>query len=297
MMRFALKWMPFEERKFVYPQVSTTKEYENLSSYDRFYLDTHAENSLVYRLPISDGYDPLYYSRYGEFMKYVSSGIKSPGERSLIIFPKDGKYSKKALDILGIRYVAYRVSDARAPWAFPYWTYPDGQLKEVYTDGKYTVFNNTNALPKAYAVDSVINGNSDDGILKEIFRDDFHSSQSAVIESSNQIVHSEDKRVGEVEVVSYKNNSVELSTNLYSENLVILNDVLYPGWKVYVDAKESQIERVNYIFRGVIAPSGKHTIKFEYKPDSFKYGLIFAGLGIIGIFGLGIIQKKYAKKK
>lgn len=295
MLRFALKWMPFEERKFVYPATSTTEEFQKLSSYDRWFLDTHAENALIYRLPISDGYDPLYYKRYGEFMKYIADGKIAQGDRSVVTFPKNGEHTNKALDLLGIKYIAYRVSDGRAPWAFPYWEYPDGKLVELFHDGKYTIFENTQHLPKAYVVSNVVQGESDEKILKTLFDEDFDSSQSAIIERQSNVKGGADN--GTVAITSYSNNSVLLNANLSRESLVVLGDVLYPGWKAYVDGEKREIERVNYIFRGVFVSQGEHKIEFKYEPESFEKGIWFMLFGMIGIVVLSIINGRYAKKE
>lgn len=296
MLRFAVKWMPFEERKFVYPSTQTTEAFKKLSSYDRFYLDTHAENALIYKLPISDGYDPLYYNRYGEFVKYIADGKKANGERSTIVFPKDGTHTKEAINLLGIRYIAYRESDGMASWAFPYWKYQEGQLNAIYKDEKYTIFENNSALGKVYFADMIIYAKSDNQILEKMFSSGF-ATRSAVVESeiNSKELKSSDSDV--VEIQSYKNNSVEIKTKLNSERLLILNDVLYPGWRVLVDGKSTEIQRVNYIFRGVFVPGGEHVIEFVYMPQSFVYGCILAIVGSIGVIILIIKEKRYGQKK
>lgn len=298
MLRFSLKWMPFEEREYIYPSTTTTVEFKKLSSpQNRWYLDTHAENALIYNLPISDGYDPLYYKRYGEFIKYIVEGKISEGERSLVTFPKNGIYTDKALNLLGIRYIAYRVSDARAPWAFPYWKYPEGRLKEIFHDGKYTIFKNSQSLPKAHAVTNILVKDSDEKVLEALFDKNFDATRSAIVEE--ELVLSTDKtgNVGDVTIESYKNNTVVLSSDSSSDAIIVLNDVLYPGWNVYVDGIEKKMIRVNYIFRGVLAESGKHTIVYQYKPMSFKIGIVSAGFGIMVLILLSIINNKYAKEK
>ena len=54
--------------------------------------------------------------------------------------------------------------------------------------------------------------------------------------------------------------------------MMILADVFYPGWKVYVDDQPSDIFRVNRVMRGVALSKGKHRIVFRYDPRSFRWG-------------------------
>jgi uncharacterized membrane protein YfhO len=47
---------------------------------------------------------------------------------------------------------------------------------------------------------------------------------------------------------------------------VILNDVWHPWWRAAVDGKESPILKANVLFRAVVVPAGRHTVRFEFKP-------------------------------
>src|SRR5207253_2148885 len=51
-----------------------------------------------------------------------------------------------------------------------------------------------------------------------------------------------------------------------------LADEIYPGWHAYVDGIESGIQP-DGIFRKVQIPKGSHTVRFEFKPASFRTGL------------------------
>lgn len=296
MLRFSLKWMPFEERKFVYPEVGTVQEYRKLSSEKRFYLDTHAENALMYNLPIADGYDPLYIGRYGEFVKFLDSGKLENGDRSLVLFPKNGTYTKKAIDILGIKYIAYRVSDGRAPWAFPYWEYPGNQLKEIFTDGKYTVFENSYAFPRAYMVYDTTVESDKEKILLNLFSDTFNASTSAIVEEKLEISSIIEKPQYTTKISRYSGNNIDVSVQTPQKGLLILSDVFYPGWKAYVDGQKINVERVNYVFRGVVVPEGAHNIQFKYEPESFRNGLLISVVGVLGLMSLAIIVRKHEKK-
>jgi len=81
------------------------------------------------------------------------------------------------------------------------------------------------------------------------------------------------KKHDSVETTLYKSNTVDLVVNSSSRQFLFMSDSYYPGWKAYVDGEEREIYRANYLFRAVIVEPGKHSVRFEYDPLSFKLGL------------------------
>ena len=86
----------------------------------------------------------------------------------------------------------------------------------------------------------------------------------------------------EVEITSEKNNRLQLLVNSKEDNLLVLSDTYYPGWKAFVDGTPRKIYRANYGFRAVPLSAGTHRVEFVYHPLSFKLGALFTFLGFIG---------------
>jgi hypothetical protein len=86
---------------------------------------------------------------------------------------------------------------------------------------------------------------------------------------------------GEVEIVSYSANRVELQANVSGPSLVVLNDTFYPGWTARVDGDPARIHRVNGLTRGVVVTAGEHTVTFQYSPEEWSWGLVAAGLSVV----------------
>jgi hypothetical protein len=46
----------------------------------------------------------------------------------------------------------------------------------------------------------------------------------------------------------------------------VFSEVVYPGWKVWVDGKRTTLLTANHIFRTVYVPAGGHEVRFSYEP-------------------------------
>lgn len=91
-----------------------------------------------------------------------------------------------------------------------------------------------------------------------------------------------------VKVIAHSPQHVELRANLKTPGLVILGDVLYPGWKLTIDDQPASIVRVNRVMRGAAVQAGSHTLVYRYEPASFRRGalLSLAGLGLLAGYSL-----------
>lgn len=69
-------------------------------------------------------------------------------------------------------------------------------------------------------------------------------------------------------------NRVECKVDTDSGGVLVLTDVWFPGWKVYLDGKRVDLYRVNYCQRGVFVPAGKHSVEFVFAPVLWTAGMI-----------------------
>jgi uncharacterized membrane protein YfhO len=95
-----------------------------------------------------------------------------------------------------------------------------------------------------------------------------------------------------VEIISEKNNRLLLLVNSAEDNLLVLSDTYYPGWKAFVNGKEIKIYRADYTFRAIPLNAGTHRLEFVYDPMSFKLGAGVTLLGILGCIGMGWVARR-----
>ncbi len=68
----------------------------------------------------------------------------------------------------------------------------------------------------------------------------------------------------------------ESNNNSGQDLLAVFSEIFYEGykndWKVYIDGKEVEMIRVNYLLRGLKVPSGKTEIVFSFEPYTYLTG-------------------------
>lgn len=287
MFRFASKWQSFSPKKLIYPPVGITDFYNKFKIYDRAIGLSGGEDGVYFQVPILSGYDPLYIARYGEFVNYIANGKISEPSRSVVNFPLDGKYTAKALEILGVKYVVHKVSDGSFPWAFPFGKYPLDQFTKIYDDTHYQVFLNRHAYRKVFLVPQAVVLNKKDEIMSYLTTQDMRNS--AVVEEKVEGIDPHAK--GKVRIIKYQPNKITVEATTNGSMLLVMTDNFYPGWKAKVNGNTEKIYRANYTFRGVVVPNGKSEITFSYLPDSFLAGVYLFMIGIMGIIASTIFKK------
>jgi hypothetical protein len=102
-----------------------------------------------------------------------------------------------------------------------------------------------------------------------------------------------------VEILSERNNRLDLRVETHEDALLVVSDSYFPGWKARVaplglngnrdktGEGEIGILRGNYHFRALPLNAGAYEVRFSYEPMSFKLGgliSLFTAMGIGGYF-------------
>jgi hypothetical protein len=95
---------------------------------------------------------------------------------------------------------------------------------------------------------------------------------------------------------AYRPNSLLLQASCSGPRMLLLSEADYPGWEVWVDGRREKIYRANHAFRAVALGAGIHEVRFEYRPQSFYWGLVIT-LATLGGIILGILLLLRSRKK
>lgn len=206
-----------------------------------------------YRLQDVSGYDPLYLQNYGEFVAAWTRNRPdiTPGSFNRILTPE--KYDSFLADLLGVKYVL-SLKDENNP-----------KLRLVFQEGETRVYENISVLPRVVLAESVLLVGSKQEAIKEVFENAKKLDKVAIVENPF-LTNSMNAPLSEGEyaqIRSYTENHIIVETNTNQDRFLVLTDVYYPSWSVYVDATELTIFESDYALRGVIVPAGKHTVEFR----------------------------------
>ncbi|MBE9523999.1 MAG: YfhO family protein, partial [Chloroflexi bacterium] len=96
-------------------------------------------------------------------------------------------------------------------------------------------------------------------------------------------VHVDDLMIREASIIDWKPNKIRITAT--GPGLLVLSEVAYPGWQVYVDGKQDSIELFDGLLRAVQLSPGHHEIIFLFFPTSVYIGLaaFISGVILIGI--------------
>jgi hypothetical protein len=87
-----------------------------------------------------------------------------------------------------------------------------------------------------------------------------------------------------------KSNTVQMSAT--GPGVVVLSEILYPGWHVTVDGVEERIIPIYGLLRGVAIGSGQHAIQFAFYPRSVQIGVSLCILGWVLLVGYTFLTRE-----
>ena len=73
-----------------------------------------------------------------------------------------------------------------------------------------------------------------------------------------------------ITMTSYKPHEVAYKAKGSTEQLAVFSEIYYqPGWKAFVDGKETPHFRADWTLRAMRVPAGDHQIVFKFIPDQY----------------------------
>jgi hypothetical protein len=74
-----------------------------------------------------------------------------------------------------------------------------------------------------------------------------------------------------IKIAEYLNDKITYNFSSTSNQFAVFSEVYYPhGWNAYIDGKKADYIKVDYVLRGMLIPTGKHSIEFRFEPQSYK---------------------------
>jgi hypothetical protein len=176
-------------------------------------------------------------------------------------------------------------------------------LQQVYSDKEEQVYAFRYNLPHVFFVNGY---EVKDGleILNRIKEVSFDARNLAYLQEKPKIEIDVPKPEAEAALIHYGTQEMEIKATATGNNLLFLSDAYYPkGWKAYIDGKETEILRLDYMFRGVVVPAGLHMVTMKFEPEMFYIGkqisfwISLIVYGMLILMGISYWIKKGRAKK
>lgn len=116
--------------------------------------------------------------------------------------------------------------------------------------------------------------------------EEFYPSEEAVMlkEVASKLSKKQFTGDGNISMKSYAPNMISYTSNSKENQLAVFSEIYYKdGWKAYVDGKEQEILKVDYLLRGLEVPAGSHDIIFKFEVPAVKKAELFSWVGSIGL--------------
>jgi len=232
---------------------------------------------LPYRIPTVTGKDQLFPRAYREFCSLV----EPQPNLSHVVFDQTGS---RYFDLLNVRYILTHSSHQ-----------PIEGCELLASEEGCSLYENKQAMPRAFFVDKVIEAASHEDALKLLSDPSFDPRSSAVIEKglgpadlpgipsipSGSGPHG----IYKATFIADKTNLVVIATDTDGGGLLVLADNYYQGWTAMIDEQPVELRRADYTMRAVQVPPGRHVVYFEFDPPVLKLST-YASLTSAGLIGL-----------
>lgn len=254
---FGWKFTPFSSQDLVFPK---TPVLEFLTEQTRPFRIVASKVipvnlTMPYGLETFEGYETMRPVLASQIIASINSGsaTASPAGRYGII----DNITSPLLDLVNVKYYLSLKKDLGM--------FDPDRFKVVFEDKSVAVLESLTVLPRAFTVGKWEIEKDTGEILNKLLNPKFPFKEKIILEEDP----------GEV------------------EKMYFISDAYYPGWKAFVNGKETKIYRANYTFRAVPVPEGEHEIKFVYQPKSFFDGLKISVLSlVILLLLLGLWRRK-----
>jgi hypothetical protein len=156
-------------------------------------------------------------------------------------------------------------------------------LRQIYEVTYARVYENTRAYPRAYFVDVVRAEINQGRVLRRVTAAGFDGRHEALVEVSEAPPLPPANGAATADVNRTGPNALEVATTTTGPRFLVVSEMYFPGWRAYVDGTPTPIYRTNYLFRGVVVPAGRHTVRFVYRPASVIIGAAVTGVAALAI--------------
>lgn len=292
--RSGWKFNSFSNKDWFFPNIKETEVLQGLANNYRVEGAILPNMKMAYNLASVSGYEILIPKITAEFLSACNNGSGNGVNHPVGRYAALNQPISRCGQLYGVKYLLTNY-DGPPEENIAHFDYRE-EAERIWEQKKSVILEIENTLPRAFLVDDF-----------EVVSDRVLAAEKIVVDDSGfplneKIILFEEPLFNtnkstildsKTEIVDYQAQGVTLITKANKEALLFLSDTYYPGWKAFVDGKETQIYQADYAFRAVVIPEGEHRVVFVYQPESFRLGVLISLLGALSLFSfLGFFLRK-----
>ncbi len=259
-----------------YARIPELKEYVQYPSLIR------QKGEWAYHHQTIDGYSAAKLRRYDRIIENDDNpAIPSEWFRYIIGLLQGQETPTPVLDMLSVKYIVHADSIIGGSYANKFKQVFDSYSFDINRREQHLyIYENTDALPRAWFVDAVQKVAPADSILPLLRDESFNPRTLAYVETDIKGSQKPDS----TKVRQTLNEMQKLAYDVYTNKpaFLVLSEIYYPaGWKASLDGKEIPIHATNYILRGLEIPAGTHKLELFFAPETYKTSVKLSLLGLL----------------
>ncbi|MBI4652577.1 YfhO family protein, partial [Candidatus Desantisbacteria bacterium] len=243
----------------VFPNVQLDEKYARANSWSLYFQ-------------IIGGYTGVKHKLYSDFMQYVT-------------------FDNRMIDILNVKYIAL---DRQAiPYSNIQIGAQVGRYIVDYIDNSIIILLNPLKRDSVHLIFNYMVLPAED-ILPVLKSSNIDPLSTIILEENPDIKISPEINTNKnARLISKKMEPgfYDFEVEMPKPGFVVFSDTYYPGWKAYIDGKETKIYKTDYLVRSIFVPTGKHHIISKFRPLPFILGVWISGLTILGLIIIFILKK------
>ena len=93
-------------------------------------------------------------------------------------------------------------------------------------------------------------------------------------------------------IVEYQASRLVIETSAPMATVLVVSEMIYPGWEATVDGTSARIHATDYLLRGVVVPAGAHRVEMRYRATAARMGAIISVCTLLLLCGLAFYDQR-----
>ena len=93
-------------------------------------------------------------------------------------------------------------------------------------------------------------------------------------------------------ILEYQPARLVIETNAQTATVLVVSEIIYPGWEATLDGAAARIDTTNFLLRGVVVPAGAHRVEMRYRAPAARYGALISIFSLLVLGGLLIYARR-----